>query len=88
MKTFAQFKSENNIQTIDLLQGKGRMYAKVNNKQLVVSSKCDLQKPLFVVELNEAIDAALPIETPGNSRVIPDAFLLVNSANVKVVASI
>ena len=56
MKTLAQFKQEEGVTTIDLLQGKGRIYATVNEKNLVVSSKCDMAKPLFVIQLEKGKD--------------------------------
>lgn len=77
MKTFNQFKQENGVSTIDLLQGKGRAYATVKDKQLVVSSKCDLGKPLFVV----------PMEKDKDGVATPNTFLLCNS-DVKVLAPI
>lgn len=87
MKTLAQFKKENNIETIDLLQGKGRKYAQVRDIQLVVSSKCDLKQPVYVTPMSEPIDPSQPI-TEENSKVVPGVFLLVNAANIKVVESI
>lgn len=87
MKTLAQFKAENSIEKIDLLQGKGRKYAQVRDIQLVVSSKCDLKQPVFVTPMSEAIDPSQPISEE-NSKVIPGVFLLVNAGNVKVVESI
>jgi len=87
MKTLDQFKAENNIAKIDLLKGKGRMYAQVGEKQLVVSSKCDLSKPVFVTGLNEQVDKTQPIDAEGNSRPVPNAYLLVNST-VQVAGSI
>jgi len=87
MKTLAQFKQELNITSIDLLKGKGRMYAQVRDKQLVVSSKCDLSLPLFVTELSEAVDKDKPL-SPENSRVIPNVYLLINAENLTVAGSI
>lgn len=77
MKTLNQFKQENQINTIDLLQGKGRAYATVNDKQLVVSSKCDMSKPLFVI----------PMKADKDGVATPNTYLLCNS-DVKVLASI
>ena len=48
MKTLAQFKLEQGVATIDLLQGKGRKYAQVNSLSVIVSTDCDMDKPLFV----------------------------------------
>lgn len=87
MKTLSQFKQENNITSIDLLQGAGRKYAQVRDLQLVVSSKCDLKQPLFVIPLSEAIDKQLPL-TPENSKVVPNVYLLVNATNVVVTDTI
>lgn len=53
MKTLAQFKLEEGVATIDLLQGKGRKYATVNNKSVIVSQECDMTKPLFVFHNEE-----------------------------------
>ena len=49
MKSLNQFKAENGVVTIDLLQGKGRAYAKVQDKDLIVGSATDMKKPLFVI---------------------------------------
>jgi hypothetical protein len=49
MKTLAQFKKENNIETIQLLQGKNRKFANINDLVIIVSKECDLTKSLFVV---------------------------------------
>ena len=87
MKTLQQFKLENNITTIDLLQGKGRKYAQVRDIQLVVSSKCNLKEQVYVTPMSEAIDKEQPISEE-NSKVVSGVFLLVNAANVKVVDSI
>jgi len=48
MKTLEQFKLEEGVSKIDLLQGKGRKYATVGTKSLIVSSECDMAQPLFV----------------------------------------
>ena len=48
MKTLAQFKLEEGVATIDLLQGKGRKYATVGTKSIIVSTDCDMAQPLFV----------------------------------------
>ena len=53
MKTLAQFKKEEGIDQIDLMQGKGRAYATVNEKSVIVSTECDLTKPLFVFHNEE-----------------------------------
>ena len=81
MKTLAQFKSENNVNVIHLLQGQGRKYASVRDLQLVVSSKTDLGKPLFVTELNERIDPTVEY-SEANSRRVTNGYLLVNSGVV------
>ena len=72
MKTLNQFKLENSIEKIDLLQGIGRKYASIRDLQLVVSSKCDLTKPLFVTELNTTSE-------DGVLSRVPNGYLLVNS---------
>lgn len=87
MKTLTQFKAENNINNIDLLQGKGRKYAQVRDIQLVVSSKCDLKQPLFVTLMSKAIDKTQEMNEE-NSRLVPGVYLLVNAPSVKVVESI
>ena len=48
MKTLSQFKLEQGVATIDLLQGKGRKYAQVNSLSVIVSTECDMTQPLFV----------------------------------------
>lgn len=53
MKTLAQFKLEEGVATIDLMQGKGRKFAKVNDKDLIVATECDMSKPLFVFHNEE-----------------------------------
>ena len=78
MKTLSQFKQENNITSIDLLQGKGRKYAQVRDIQLVVSNKTDMTKPLFVTSMSEAIDKEQPI-SESNAQVVPGVYLLINA---------
>lgn len=76
MKSFAQFKQENGLTKIDLLQGKGRMYAKVGSIDLIVGKETKLDQPLYVIHgVNEA-GQPQPFHT------------LVNSANVKIAATI
>lgn len=87
MKTLAQFKREQDIQSIDLLQGKGRKYASVRDLDLVVSSKCDLTKPLFVIPMSEEIEEGKGF-IEGNTRKVENVYLLVNGNNVKVVQAI
>lgn len=84
MKTYAQFKSENNLEgkKLEFVQGKGRAFAKVNDKSLFVSEKFNPANPAYVTELRKPIDAALPI-SDDNSVVIPNAFVLCNAANLK-----
>lgn len=80
MKTLSQFKNEEKVDHIDLLQGiegNKRAFATVNNKQLIVSSECDLTKPLFVIEMTK--DA--------NGNATPNVYLLINSKS-KHVASV
>ena len=84
MKTLAQFKQEQNITSIELMQGKGRKFATVRDMDLIVGTKTDLKQPLFVIPLSKAIDAALPISEE-NSVIVPKAFVLINNANVKAV---
>ena len=87
MKSFDQFKAENNISTIQLLQGKGRKYAQVRDIQLVVSKNTDLGQPLYVTPLNEAIDPTKEMSEE-NSRPVPNAVVLINASNVKMVEAI
>lgn len=87
MKTLAQFKAENQISEINLLQGKGRKYAQVKDLQLVVSKQCELAKPLFVIPLTKALDETKE-QSPENSVVVPNTFLLINASTVKQVESI
>lgn len=76
MKTLNQFKQEERVQTIDLLQKKGRAFASVNDKSLVVSKECDMKKPLYVIPL-----------TNKEGVITPNAFLLIN-ADMKAIASV
>ncbi len=69
MKSFAQFKAENNVSKIDLLQGKGRMYAKVGSTDLIVGKTTDLSKPLFVIHGTKEDGSAQPFQTLVNSMV-------------------
>lgn len=48
MQTLGQFKQENGVTTIDFLQGKGRAFATVNDKSVIIASNADTKKPLFV----------------------------------------
>ncbi len=84
MKTLSQFKAEQNIGQIELLQGKGRKFATVRDMDIVVGTKTDLKLPLYVIPLSKAIDPAQPISEE-NSVVVPKAFVLVNNTNVKAV---
>lgn len=77
MKSLSQFKEEENISTIDLMQGNGRMFATIREKSVIVSKECDLEKDLYVIPLTNA-------ET---GLVIPNAFVIINS-NVKKVGSL
>ena len=82
MKTLEQFKAEEHIKSIDLLQGKGRMFTKVNDKDLVVAKECDLKKPLFVIPLSKPVEG-----TEDQFEVIPNVYILINS-EIKVVGSV
>jgi hypothetical protein len=76
MKTINQFLLENNCPKLELLQFKGRAFAKVADKDLVVSKSCEYTKPLFVTPLstfNNGVD-----DTDG-STIVPNAFVLCNS---------
>lgn len=53
MKTLEQFKLEQGVSKIDLLQGKGRKYATVNTLSVIVSTECDMARPLFVFHNTE-----------------------------------
>lgn len=77
MKTLDQFKREERIDKIDLLQGKGRMYATVNEKKLIVATSTDLAKPLYVIPITEDKD----------KNPVSNVFAIINSATVKTVAS-
>ncbi len=85
MKTLNQFKKEQSIEKIELLQGKGRKYCTVRNLSIIVSKKCDLAKPLFVIELSKPVDEAQP---DGARVVVPDAFVIINATTVKAVETI
>ena len=52
MQTLAQFKAQEGVATIDFMQGKGRHFATVNDKSIIIAEKCDLKKPLYI-GLNE-----------------------------------
>lgn len=77
MKTLNQFKKEMGIDIIDLLQGKGRMYCKVKDIDIIVSKSCDLTKPLFIISTTN--------QETGN--VVANLFTIINS-DIKMVASI
>lgn len=91
MKTLAQFKQEQNVTSIDMLQGTKRAYATVRDHKLFVASKTDLSKPLFVSELRrpnpDVVVAEDTLLDNSNSVVDPKSHWLVNS-NVKTVATI
>ena len=53
VKTIEQFKLEQGVSKIDLLQGKGRKYATVGTLSVIVSTECDLARPLFVFHNTE-----------------------------------
>ena len=77
MKTLKQFKQEMNIDSIGLMQGKGRAFAQVRENSIIVAKDCDLQKPLFVTPLNNQ-------ET---GLVVANAYVIVNS-DVKMLGSL
>lgn len=77
MKTLQQFKQEMGIQDIHLMQGKGRMYAKVKNIDLVVAKETDLKKQLYIIPL-----------TTAEGAIVPDAMLLLNNDNIKIATTI
>ncbi len=76
MKTLNQFKSEENISKIDFLQGKGRAFATVNDKQLVVSKDFDATKAAYVTPLSKFNNGT---DDTDGSTIVPNAFVLVNS---------
>ena len=78
MKTLDQFKMEEGIKEIHLLQGKGRKYAQVNDKNIIVSTQCDLSKPLFVI----------PTTNKESGLVMPNLFTIINATNVQMVGSV
>lgn len=92
MKTLTQFKNENKVSTIDLLQGKGRAYCTVGTQKLFVASKTALDKPLFVTDsIRRPIEGieVTPETVLDNSNSIEDfsSHWLVNS-DVKTVATV
>ncbi len=80
MTPLAQWKQLHKVKQIQLMQGQGRMFANINGKTLIVGSKTDLNKELFVMELNSNRDGE--VIAPGT------AFVLINSSKVRVVMSI
>lgn len=48
MKPIAQFKAELGVTSIALMQGKGRMFANIGDKSIIVGKDTDMKKPLFV----------------------------------------
>lgn len=80
MIPYAQFKRDVlKVNNIMWMQGKGRMFANVNGLSLIVATKTDINKPLFVRELT----------SNKNGEVIPSgtAYVLINSENVTVAAT-
>lgn len=73
MKTFQQFKDELGVKNIAFQVGKGRAFATVKDKNIVVGKDTSVTKPLFVIE--SLVDA------DGVVRNTP-LYILVNS-NVK-----
>jgi hypothetical protein len=53
MKTLNQFKAEEGIGSIDLMQKNGRAFATVKEKSLIVAENCDMKKPLFVIKVEK-----------------------------------
>lgn len=86
MKTFAQFKQEQKIDKIQLLQGDKRKYCSVSDIDLVVGKDTDLKKDLFVIPMSRPVDDTQPIGE-GNSEPVPGVYLLINS-KVKVTDTI
>lgn len=85
MKSWNQFKAENGVTTVDMLRGKGRLFAKVADNDLVVSQECVLTEPLFVIPLSKFNNGT---DSTDGSTVIPNAFILINSSNVTIECSI
>jgi hypothetical protein len=77
MKTLAQFKLEERVSKIDLMKGQGRAFAQVNEKNVIVSEKCDMTKPLFVTKL----------EADKDGNPLQNVYAICNST-VELVASI
>ena len=48
MQTIEQFKSEQRVDKIILMQGKGRKFSNINGKSVIVATNADMAKPLFV----------------------------------------
>ena len=53
MKDLAQFKAELGVTEIRLMQGKGRMFAKIKDTDIIVGKDTDMSKPLYVVHNDE-----------------------------------
>lgn len=76
MKTLNQFKAEEGITNIDFLKGKGRAFATVKDKSLVVSSEFDNTKTAYVTPLSRFNNGKDDSE---GSTVVPNAFVICNS---------
>lgn len=67
MKSFADFKKELGVETINFYQGKGREFATVGTTDIIISKTCDVTQPLFVIPLSK------------DGVEIADAFVVCNS---------
>lgn len=53
MIKWVDFKTENNVDKVPFLKGKGREFAVVNGKTIVIASNFDENKEAFIWELTE-----------------------------------
>ncbi len=91
MKTLAQFKQEQNVSSIEFIQGNKRGFATVRDQKVFVASKTDFSKPLFVNELRrpnpDVIMDDKTVLDDSNSTIDPKSHWLVNS-DLKTVATV
>jgi len=81
MQTLNQFKTDNNIASLEFIQSKGRAFAETNGKRILISKSCDLKRSLFVIPLN-SVDAETGETTP-----VENGYLVVNS-EAKTIATL
>lgn len=80
MYTLASFKREHQVEKLEFMKGKGRAFTTVKGKSLIIGSKTDLTKPLFVVELTANKDG-VAID-PGT------AYVIVNNEKITVLTQV